>query len=181
MLRDGEMSERFKELVLKTSDSERSRGFESHSLRQIFLRIEFNTLTEPRLEKYSSGRRGAPAKGVGRVTVARVQIPPSPPIHPGTFWFRGFTFLPVCRQRQSNSSTGTGTAAVPVPFSACRRAHRRRVVQAHPLIPLPWGGPGRFVPPAGARQPGIERPPVTQNMTVHPPRRLGGRSDNPRV
>ena len=33
MLRDGEMSERFKELVLKTSDSERSRGFESHSLR----------------------------------------------------------------------------------------------------------------------------------------------------
>ena len=79
MLRDGEMSERFKELVLKTSDSERSRGFESHSLRQIFLRIEFNTLTVPRLEKYSSGRRGAPAKGVGRVTVARVQIPPSPP------------------------------------------------------------------------------------------------------
>ena len=32
----GEMSERFKELVLKTSDSERGRGFESHSLRSIF-------------------------------------------------------------------------------------------------------------------------------------------------
>ena len=30
------------------------------------------------LEKYSSGGRGAPAKGVGRVTGARVQIPPSP-------------------------------------------------------------------------------------------------------
>ena len=30
------------------------------------------------LEKYSSGRRGAPAKGIGRVTGARVQIPPSP-------------------------------------------------------------------------------------------------------
>ena len=30
-------------------------------------------------EKYSRGRRGAPAKGVGRETVARVQIPPSPP------------------------------------------------------------------------------------------------------
>ena len=29
----GEMSERFKELVLKTSDSERGRGFESHLLR----------------------------------------------------------------------------------------------------------------------------------------------------
>ena len=29
-------------------------------------------------EKYSSGRRGAPAKGIGRVTGARVQIPLSP-------------------------------------------------------------------------------------------------------
>ena len=29
-------------------------------------------------EKYSSGRRGAPAKGVDRATGARVQIPPSP-------------------------------------------------------------------------------------------------------
>ncbi len=28
------MSERFKELVLKTSDTERYRGFESHPLRQ---------------------------------------------------------------------------------------------------------------------------------------------------
>ena len=31
------------------------------------------------MEKYSRGRRGAPAKGVGRETIARVQIPPSPP------------------------------------------------------------------------------------------------------
>ena len=31
------------------------------------------------MEKYSRGRRGAPAKGVGRATGARVQIPPSPP------------------------------------------------------------------------------------------------------
>ena len=31
------------------------------------------------MEKYSRGRRGAPAKGVGRETAARVQIPPSPP------------------------------------------------------------------------------------------------------
>ncbi len=30
------------------------------------------------LEKYSRGRRGAPAKGIGRETGARVQIPPSP-------------------------------------------------------------------------------------------------------
>ncbi len=32
----------------------------------------------PFMEKYSSGRRGAPAKGVGRATGARVQISPSP-------------------------------------------------------------------------------------------------------
>ena len=31
------------------------------------------------MEKYSRGRRGSPAKGVGRETGARVQIPPSPP------------------------------------------------------------------------------------------------------
>ena len=31
------------------------------------------------MEKYSRGRRGAPAKGVVRVTGARVQISPSPP------------------------------------------------------------------------------------------------------
>ena len=37
----GEMSERFKELVLKTSDSERSRGFESHSLRHLFKAVDF--------------------------------------------------------------------------------------------------------------------------------------------
>ena len=29
------------------------------------------------MQKYSSGRRGAPAKGIGRETGARVQIPPS--------------------------------------------------------------------------------------------------------
>ena len=33
------------------------------------------------MENYSSGWRGAPAKGVGRVTGARVQIPDSPPKH----------------------------------------------------------------------------------------------------
>ena len=38
------------------------------------------------LEKYSRGRRGAPAKGVGRVTGARVQIPPSPPQKGTPFW-----------------------------------------------------------------------------------------------
>ena len=37
------------------------------------------TLVAYFLEKYSSGRRGAPAKGVGRVTGAEVQIFSSPP------------------------------------------------------------------------------------------------------
>ena len=31
------------------------------------------------MEQYSRGWRGAPAKGVGRVTGARVQISPAPP------------------------------------------------------------------------------------------------------
>ena len=36
------------------------------------------TLTRDYSEKYPSGRRGAPAKGVGRETGAGVQIPLSP-------------------------------------------------------------------------------------------------------
>ena len=43
----GEVSEWFKELVLKTSDSERDRGFESHPLRHFYVREH--------LEKYPSG------------------------------------------------------------------------------------------------------------------------------
>ena len=37
-----------------------------------------NIISKNNSEKYSRGRRGAPAKGVGRETGARVQIPPSP-------------------------------------------------------------------------------------------------------
>ena len=66
LVEPGAMAERLKALVLKTSDTERYRGFESLSLRS------------PALEKYPSGRRGSPAKGVVRVTAARVQIPASP-------------------------------------------------------------------------------------------------------
>lgn len=40
--------------------------------------IRSNHMENINSEKYSRGRRGAPAKGVGRVTGARVQIPPSP-------------------------------------------------------------------------------------------------------
>ena len=64
------MAERLKALVLKTSDVARHRGFESLSLRQLQYLLD--------MEKYPSGRRGSPAKGVVWVTAARVQIPASP-------------------------------------------------------------------------------------------------------
>ena len=51
----GEVSERFKELVLKTSDSSRSQGFESLPLRQHFSISKLKIHTE----KYPSGE-GAP-------------------------------------------------------------------------------------------------------------------------
>ena len=50
----GGMAEWLMALVLKTSDAERHRGFESLSLRQL-----------KTVEKYPRGRRGSPAKGVG--------------------------------------------------------------------------------------------------------------------
>ena len=48
----GEVSEWFKELVLKTSDSERDRGFESHLLRLLQKNIVTHLVC---LEKYPSG------------------------------------------------------------------------------------------------------------------------------
>lgn len=56
--------------------------------------FEFNIeLLVRSLEKYSRGRRGAPAKGIGRVTGARVQIPLSPlgRIKLTTIWLRAFS------------------------------------------------------------------------------------------
>ena len=59
---NGEMSERFKELVLKTSDPKGP-----------WVRIplsppfSYDGPINSDLEKYPSGRRGSPAKGVGRV------------------------------------------------------------------------------------------------------------------
>ncbi len=58
------------------------------------------------MEKYSSGRRGAPAKGVGRVTGAEVQIFSSPPNKKGhqtgcpfLFVYEGFELLLVALPR----------------------------------------------------------------------------------
>ena len=42
-------------------------------------------------EKYSRGRRGAPAKGVGWATGARVQIPLSPLHFPNDYFFTVFS------------------------------------------------------------------------------------------
>ena len=55
------MAERFKALVLKTSDVERHRGFESLSLRQLCLS---RIAGDNQMQMYPSGSRGSPAKGV---------------------------------------------------------------------------------------------------------------------
>ena len=70
------MSEWFKEPVLKTGDSQEPwvRIPLSPPLLQVHQKIYFRLWRSTQ-----AGRRGAPAKGVGRETVARVQIPPSPP------------------------------------------------------------------------------------------------------
>ena len=72
-LGDGEMSEWFKEPVLKTGDSQEPWVRIPLSPPHFYKVCSFGT------QKYPSGRRGSPAKGVGRETVARVQIPPSAP------------------------------------------------------------------------------------------------------
>ena len=68
------MSEWFKELVLKTSDAKAPRVRIPISPPFFILIIFIRRSTQV-------GRRGAPAKGVGRESGARVQIPPSPPLN----------------------------------------------------------------------------------------------------
>ena len=75
MLLDGEMSERFKEPVLKTGDSKRAVG-SNPTLSALFF-TDYNSLIVV-MEMYPSWWRGSPAKGVGRETGARVRISPSP-------------------------------------------------------------------------------------------------------
>ena len=58
-------------------------------------------------EKYSRGWRGAPAKGVGRVTGARVQIPLSPLVS-NDVWKKLFqTFFLTKSDEKSFASTCT--------------------------------------------------------------------------
>ena len=75
----GEVSEWFKELVLKTSDSERDRGFESHLLRLFLTLIIANNILL--LGEVPKLAEGTPLERVQVVNSgARVQIPPSPSI-----------------------------------------------------------------------------------------------------
>ena len=71
---------------LENRRCESIRGFESHPLRQA------NFIQSSAMQKYPSGRRGSPAKGVGCVkSAARVQIPPSAP-DPAAVVAAGFLF-----------------------------------------------------------------------------------------
>ncbi len=70
----GEMAEWSKAPVLKTGDVKASVG-SNPTLSARLYKVSFSAM-----QKYPSGRRGSPAKGVGCVkSAARVQIPPSAP------------------------------------------------------------------------------------------------------
>ena len=56
-------------------------------------------------EKYSRGRRGAPAKGVGRATGARVQIPLSPLLFPNDYFFDLNYWLKINKKSFKNCLT----------------------------------------------------------------------------
>ena len=74
---------------LENRRCESIRGFESHSLRQLNFSID--------LRKYPRGRRGSPAKGVGRVkSAAEVQILSSAPRKTlKLLQFQGFFVFPA--------------------------------------------------------------------------------------
>ena len=79
-------------LVLKTSDTERYRGFESLSLRH------FHNLWA--MQKYPSGRRGSPAKGVG-CGKRRVGSNPTFCARRKSLSFKDFFFFRFCKRKNS--------------------------------------------------------------------------------
>ena len=86
--------------------------------------------TSANTEKYSRGRRGAPAKGVGWATAARVQIPLSPPNkirYP--FWIPDFCSF-VERKGDLNPKGAAGVKQNSPVRLFCRRLVRRRVPRA---------------------------------------------------
>ena len=105
----GEVSERFKELVLKTSDSKEpwvrippSPPMSASCKASPFLCLVCRTAETILILKWRStqvGRRGSPAKGVGWETGARVRISPSPPEKE----IRKYLFF-VWRRRRENAN-----------------------------------------------------------------------------
>ena len=93
VVKHGGVSEWFKELVLKTSDLARDQEFESLLLRHFvyYIMICFNKFHC--FGEILKWWRGSPAKGVGRVTGARVQIPLSPPKVANLLGLAAFLFL----------------------------------------------------------------------------------------
>ena len=103
----------------------KSRGFESHSLRQIPTRLEKHN-NPFYSEKYPRGRRGSPAKGVGRLkrregsnpsfsaTSERVMLVPIVPI---------FYFIKISPPLRCSSFSEKGhTAPLPPAFKCARNA-----------------------------------------------------------
>ena len=67
------------ETKVKFSEIKCKKDLTNRDKRGIKLPASYAMAARRYMEMYSRGRRGAPAKGVGRVTGARVQISPSPP------------------------------------------------------------------------------------------------------
>ena len=83
------------------------------------------------MQKYPSGRRGSPAKGVGRETVARVQIPPSAP-NPEVFTGKDFG---IFYSRKSLALIlGGPYPPAKTPYSIASAIWRRRVTDQPKLI-----------------------------------------------
>ena len=81
------------------------------------------------MEKYSRGRRGAPAKGVGRVTGAKVQILSSPPKNSIAFAMEFFY------PSRSRDSPKRACRALGVPVGLVYHHRAKRGVYHQPL----WG------------------------------------------
>ena len=79
-----------------------------------------------RSEKYSRGRRGAPAKGVGRATGARVQIPLSP-LTTNRNFYRSCGFIFLSNQEEERRGVMIYTVLTKKAMKLCFEAHKDQV------------------------------------------------------